>query len=211
MTSDSVDNPAAENEPQKKTRSTLERCVVWGLIGGLGVVCLIEARAQFGYAQSLDTLQQAIADADPQLTLAEARKCMSFAPSESGPVPDGDRDGFKYEWFSVFKSGQFVLSVKASRDAEPLVVGFSTPGAPEEKVLPRSEFQGEGDDPGTGGIPIMGGGPPGMGRGTPENNGVVPGNGQTDDSEIPRGESRPSIEDDENPGSDRPSRPKIEE
>ena len=61
MSADSAE--ATVNEPtDKPSRNPVERVIVWGLIGLLLVVVAIEARAQRGYAMSLDAVQSAFAD-----------------------------------------------------------------------------------------------------------------------------------------------------
>ena len=85
----------------------MERVIVWGLIGALLVTVGIEARAQQGYANSLDAVQAAFADTEEvQIDLADARKLMTLSPVE---VKDADASGlmdyYQFSWFSLFKSG----------------------------------------------------------------------------------------------------------
>ena len=88
-----------------KRRSPIGRAIVWGGIVLLAIVALVEARAQRGYAISLNQLQQALADNDDaRLPMANARAMLTFSPRESGPVLNKRSEAaYTFSWFSLFK------------------------------------------------------------------------------------------------------------
>lgn len=165
----STDTPAEETTQARK-RNPLERIVVWGAIGILLLVVLVEARAQYGYSQSLEAIRSAMDDPEEaQVSLEDVRGMMAFAPSER----DGEHTSLVnkrvFSWPSIFKSGQFEITVDVSNDEESQVLTFATAGAPEEKfeyndfVDPNPDFGmgggggGNDDDGGAGGYPGGGG------------------------------------------------------
>ena len=167
MSTDSAE-PVVDEPSDKPPRNPIERVIVWGLIGVLLVVMGIEARAQRGYAMSLDTLQTTFSDGEEvEITLDDARKLMSFgpvevkAPDEHGPYHFYDY--YRFSWFSLFKSGDYEITLKVTDNEELTVISFSTPAAPppawmDEPTLPSEED--ETDDPATmggGGFPGGGG------------------------------------------------------
>lgn len=141
MSTDSA--PAVVNEPSDKPpRNPVERVIVWGLIGALLVAVGIEARAQRGYAMSLDAVQAAFADNEEvQIELADARKLMTLSPAE---VQDADSSGimdyYRFSWFSLFKSGEYEITLRVSKDSSE-VISFATPAAPEQALtLPEPDL-----------------------------------------------------------------------
>lgn len=149
--------PAVVNEPSDKPpRNPIERVIVWGLIGGLLVAVGIEARAQRGYAMSLDAVQTAFADNEEvQIELADARKLMTLSPAE---VKDADASGLmdfhRFSWFSLFKSGEYEITLTVSKGSSE-VISFATPAAPEPALtLPASDDEmSEMEDYSGGGYP----------------------------------------------------------
>lgn len=131
MSTDSAS--AMVNEPSDKPpRNPIERVIVWGLIGGLLVAVGIEARAQRGYTMSLDAVQAAFSDNEEvQIELADARKLMTLSPAE---IKDADTSGlmdyYRFSWFSLFKSGEYEIILRVSKDGSE-VISFATPAAPE--------------------------------------------------------------------------------
>lgn len=154
MSTDSA--PAVVNEPgDKPPRNPIERVIVWGLIGGLLVAVGIEARAQRGYGMSLDAVQAAFADNEEvQMDLADARKLMALSPAE---IKDSDSSGimdfYRFSWFSLFKSGEYEITLRVSKDSSE-VVSFATPAAPEPALTPASDDEmSEMEDYSGGGYP----------------------------------------------------------
>ena len=137
----------------------MERVIVWGLIGALLVAVGIEARAQQGYAMSLDAVQAAFADTEEvQIDLADARKLMTLSPAE---VKDSDVSGlmdyYRFSWFSLFKSGKYEITLRVSKDSSE-VISFATSAAPEPALAltaftPSEDEMSEMDDYSDGGYP----------------------------------------------------------
>ena len=184
MSADSAE--ATVNEPtDKPSRNPVERVIVWGLIGLLLVVVAIEARAQRGYAMSLDAVQSAFADNEEvQLQLADARKLMTLSQAE---VKDADSSGimdyYRFSWLSLFKSGEYEITLRVSKDNSEEVISFATPAAPdlalamtdpapsEDEMSEMEDYSGEGY-PGGGEFP-GGGNSFGGGRYQPPPNPLV--------------------------------------
>jgi hypothetical protein len=133
MSTDSVD-PVVNDPLDGPQRNPVERVIVWGGIGLLLVTVLIEARAQRGYATSLSALQAALAvNEESQISLNGARALMAFGPSET--TEESGRmqvDCHVFSWFSVFKSGQYEITLDVSSDADREVLNVTTSSAPEE-------------------------------------------------------------------------------
>jgi hypothetical protein len=124
----SVDRPSGGSP-----RNPIERVIVWGGIGLLLVIVGIEARAQRGYSQSLVAVQDAFADNEEvQITLNDARKLMALGPAEVKTRSENQSvDHHQFSWLSLFKSGQYEITLRVVNDEEALVVSFSTPAAAE--------------------------------------------------------------------------------
>lgn len=131
MSNDSVE-PTLNEPAEKPSRNPIERVIVWGLIGGLLVAVGIEARAQRGYATSLDAVQSAFSDNEEvQIDLADARKLMVLSPAEAKDSDSsGIMDFYRFSWFSLFKSGEYEITLKVSKDSSE-VVSFATQAAPD--------------------------------------------------------------------------------
>ena len=181
-----VDSKKVPPTPTKPPRNPIERFGVWGGIGLLLLVVLMEYRAKQGYAKTLEALNTTTEKAekeDVETTLAAARELFALSPRMSGPVQDGSVDRYTCSWFSLFKSGSYEITLVASRDKEPILLEFTTPTPPDEPApikQPESVTSSEGITPSRGGGMGMGGpgmgGPPGggmgMGGGTPRPNPV---------------------------------------
>lgn len=140
MSTDSAESVV--NEPSEKPpRSPVERVIVWGGIGLLLVIVLIEARAQRGYATSLSEVQAALVDNElAEITLDEARELFALAPSETVEKSDSVYlRHHRFSWFSFFKSGQYEITLDVTPDEEAQVLSFSTPDAAEAVVEPILE------------------------------------------------------------------------
>lgn len=158
MSADSTESKAIE-PADKPSRNPVERVIVWGLIGALLVAVGIEARAQQGYAMSLDAVQAAFADTEEvQIDLADARKLMTLSPAE---VKDSDVSGlmdyYRFSWFSLFKSGKYEITLRVSKDSSE-VISFATSAAPEPALAltaftPSEDEMSEMDDYSDGGYP----------------------------------------------------------
>lgn len=84
---------------------------------------------------SLDAVQAAFADNEEvQIELADARKLMTLSPAE---VQDADSSGimdyYRFSWFSLFKSGEYEITLRVSKDSSE-VISFATPAAPEQAL-----------------------------------------------------------------------------
>lgn len=134
-----VDEPS-----DKPPRNPVERVIVWGLIGVLLVVMGIEARAQRGYAMSLDAFQTTFSDGEEvEITLDDARKLMALGPAEvKAPDEYGPYhfyDYYRFSWFSLFKSGDYEITLKVTDNDELTVISFSTPAAPQPAWMEMDE------------------------------------------------------------------------
>ena len=143
MSADSTESKAIE-PADKPSRNPVERVIVWGLIGALLVAVGIEARAQRGYAMSLDAVQAAFADTEEvQIDLADARKLMTLSPAE---VKDADASGlmdyYQFSWFSLFKSGEYEITLRVSKDSSE-VISFATSAAPELNLALATDVPSE--------------------------------------------------------------------
>lgn len=159
-------NPAgaAPVPPAKKPRSPVERTLVWGGIAALLVVTLLELRAQQGYARTLEALGNRLDEDDEDVTLEQAKPLLAFSPALSEPVPAIGSNEIKCSWFSLFKKGQYEITLIVSKEKKPVLLSFKTaalPEEPEEDVAPPANNSGSSPSPAMG----MGGGAPGMGGG----------------------------------------------
>ncbi len=159
-------NPAGAipTGPEKKPRSPVERTLVWGGIIALLAVTLLELRAQQGYARTLEALGNRVDEDDDDLTLEQAKPLLAFSPALSEPVPAIGSNEIKCSWFSLFKKGQYEITLIVSKEKEPVLLSFKTaalPEEPEEDVTPPASNSGSSPSPAMG----MGGGAPGMGGG----------------------------------------------
>ncbi len=166
MSTDSAEH-AVNELTDKPPRNPVERVLVWGLIGGLLVVAGVEARAQRGYTMSLDAFQTAFADSEEvQISLGDARKLMALGPAEvKAPDEHGPfhyYDYYRFSWFSLFKPGDYEITLQVTGNDEMNVISFSTPAAPlpewMEESTPSPE-EAATSDPGAmgGGFPAGGG------------------------------------------------------
>ncbi len=168
MSTDSAE-PVVDEPSEKPTRNPIERVIVWGLIGALLVVMGIEARAQRGYTMSLDAFQKAFSDGEEiEIALDDARKLMALGPAEvKAPDEHGPfhyYDYYRFSWFSLFKSGDYEITLKVTDDDDLNVVSFSTPAAPQPDWIQDSTLPPEedaSDDPAAMGGGFSGGGFPG--------------------------------------------------
>jgi hypothetical protein len=173
MSTDSAETVV--NEPSDKPpRNPIERVIVWGLIGVLLVVMGIEARAQRGYAMSLDAFQTAFSDGEEvAIALDDARKLMALGPAEvKAPDEHGPfhyYDYYRFSWFSLFKSGDYEITLQVTDNEELNVISFSTPAAPQPDWMdvstPESDEDASEDPAAMGGGGFPGGGGFGGGGG----------------------------------------------
>ncbi len=167
---DSNSSPAVP-ATSKPPRNPVERMIVWGGIGLLLVVVMLEFRAQRGYAQTLDALNASTANEEHETTLNEAMQVLTLSPAVSDPVPFGPYDHVHCSWFSLCKSGQYKITLVCSRDKEPVLLAFTTPIPPSEPEPEVTSPSGEAATPGPTGMGMggpgmgMGGGPGGVGAG----------------------------------------------
>jgi hypothetical protein len=166
MSTDSAE-PVVSEPSDKPPRNPIERVIVWGLIGGLLVVMGIEARAQRGYAMSLDAFQTAFSDGEEvEIALDDARKLMALGPAEVKAQdeygPYHYYDYYRFSWFSLFKSGDYEITLKVTDNDELNVISFSTPAAPQpawmNESIPSTEDTESELAPEMGGGGFSGGG-----------------------------------------------------
>jgi hypothetical protein len=156
-------NPAgaAPVQPVKKPRSPIERTLVWGGIAALLTVTLLELRAQQGYARTLEALGNRLDDDEEDLTLEQAKPLLAFSPALSEPIPAVGNNEIKCSWFSLFKKGQYEITLIVSKEKEPILLSYKTPTPPEDPAPPPANISGSSPSSAMG----MGGGGPGMGGG----------------------------------------------
>lgn len=181
MSDETTADSAASEATHGKQRNPVERVIVWGAIAVLFVVVLIEARAQYGYSQSLAAIQAAVEDPEEaRVTRNQVLAMMAFGPAERAGEQTELVDQRVYSWLSLFKSGQFEITVDFSNDEEAQLLTFATAEAPEPEITDIgssegdvAEFDGDYDD---GGEYLGGGGFPGGsgGGGFPGGGGFEP-------------------------------------
>lgn len=122
---------------EKPSRNPIERIIVWGLILVLVLVCGREAIARFGYTNSLNNLQAALAgDADGEvLTLAEAEQILSGFPSREAH-PGENR--ISYHWSGFKDYGTIHLTYTQDKEIVGLVTADAEPEPPPEE-FPEDE------------------------------------------------------------------------
>lgn len=124
--------------PPKKSRSPVERIIVWGIILALAIAAGFQARARFGYHQTLGALQNAMRQQEETdgelLTLAGVDALVSGSPSKSDPKEHGLYQQAVYKWSGPFKEYTITLTYEgvkdkrdeASPDYSPLVLSYET-------------------------------------------------------------------------------------
>ncbi len=157
-------SPPAVPASSKPPRNPVERIFVWGGIGLLLVVVMLEFRAQRGYAQTLEALNASTANEEHETTLQEAMQVLTMSPTVSDPVPSGPYNNIDCSWFSLCKSGQYKITLVCSRDKEPVLLAFTTPNPEPEPEPMVTPYTGGGASPaspsGTGGMGMGSGGMP---------------------------------------------------
>lgn len=126
---------AESTDAPAKTRSPVERLLVWGLILGMLGLLGFEARAQFSYKRSLANLSERMKASDESgedITLATAEECLSGGPSigELQKREKGRITGVvSVTWPSLFKHYEIRLITTSTKD-DAYVISFETPEAP---------------------------------------------------------------------------------
>lgn len=150
-----------------KSRSPVERAIVWTLIAGLCVVLGIEYLSQRGYNSTRVALEELLENPEAMVAMSKVRTLISGSPSET--QAKGKKRGtevIELRWFSLFKHYQVDLTIEAD-EADPLLIGLATPGAPAVTPVaagPAATPEGEGMDPmAMGMMPMTPGGPGGAG------------------------------------------------
>lgn len=134
------DDAVHDEEVTPKSRSPIERVIVWVLIAGLLVVVGAEYLGQSGYNSTVDAFGAKIRNnPEVMMKLSEARTLVSGSPSET--TSDGARNGDKVSnriltlsWFSLFKRYEVELTIEADED-DPTVLNFTTADPEEPEVL----------------------------------------------------------------------------
>lgn len=116
----------SESKPAA-ARNPVERIVVWGLIGILGILAILEGSTRFAYTNSLSRLRARLQDDDTAdavpLTLAEAEKMISGSPKKTV----GERV-VSYRFQGLLKE---FGTIHLPHDADQVVLGLETADAPE--------------------------------------------------------------------------------
>ncbi|GAB4138098.1 MAG: hypothetical protein Tsb009_06030 [Planctomycetaceae bacterium] len=146
------------SETHKAVRSPAEKWIVRGLIIVLVAFAAIEARARFGYEQTLAGIQETfeddenkedtkISDLDPVIKLFPSRE----TGSENG------KHWVTLKWFSFIRTFQIKLNVGNANDDDPVVLSFTTQDAEQNPVKKKELTPNEADE-----NPPGGAGPEGM-------------------------------------------------
>jgi len=126
-----------EIEPPK-TRSPIERAIVWTLIVGLCGLLGFEYFTLNGYNSTLEALAKIREDPEVLVPLSEVRKSMiSGSPSETRIKKFGT-EKLELKWMSFFKDYQIHLTLESGED-DPNVLGYVTPNAPEDTPVSSGE------------------------------------------------------------------------
>ena len=137
MSADAPENATPEidelDQDEPKKRNPAERVLVWCTIIALLLVVLMEARAQQGYGKSLAALQEKI-DIGEGLNLSDARACMFMMPETAGPSKTKDFEVYDFKWFSLFRWGQYELSLRVVPGDENSVAAYATAKRPEAEL-----------------------------------------------------------------------------
>lgn len=156
-------SPSAE---PAKQRSTAEKIIVRVLIVVLVLFAAVEARARFGYEQTLKAVQEEFEGEDNEkiTKLSDLESEFLFFPSRTKTTKNG-ASVVELSWFSFVYKNKYIIDLTVSKDEDdPDVLSFMTPDAvlPEQKADPNAPGDdgggGEGGEGGEGG-----GGPDGAG------------------------------------------------
>jgi len=195
--SESSSSEAGTQKKATKSRSPVEKAVVWGgIIVLLGLV-LVELRAQQGHSTAVTKLQDLFGDDEEEVPASELDNVISWFPSKTVAVDTPAAVDYRYNWQSVFKSGQFVLHVVVSKDDPAQLVRYYTgeedPMAPEPSDTPTEQIPAEELAAMLGGA---GGGGGGGGRRGGDGDGETSGRPDMDDSDDGESEEEEPEEDD---------------
>lgn len=180
-------NTAPAPAPQPATpRNPAEKLLVWGGIGILLIIVAIEGRAKLGYDGSVAALTAAVEADENELTFDAAQGLMRLGPTRSGPREEKNLKVYDFSWFSLFKPGQYVITMHVDDNAEKDANGnavahmikFVTVAPPEEEepdvpIEPDSPSDAYDSSAYGGG----GGGTGGAGAGMGGGGGGAPGGG----------------------------------
>lgn len=109
-------NNERTNSNSQSKRNPLERIFVWGGIAVLLVIVFIEYRAKQSYDTSVSALQE-VANGVRDVSIDEARNLMAGFSQQEGPQPnDQGLNTYQYQWFSLFKSGTYQLTLTENKD-----------------------------------------------------------------------------------------------
>jgi len=139
---ESSESQPAETGAERQGRSTLERGISWGVIGGLSVVLLVEVWAYYRFNRAYDVLREKVGQADDsknyvvEATVTEAVR--GKKPSDIREVrtllgPDGKRIAAEridqFVWSGVFKKHtmyvHYGIAGKAGNSSEPEVMSVA--------------------------------------------------------------------------------------
>lgn len=130
-TAPASDDVSPDEVEAPKSRSPIERLIVWTLIAGLCALLGFEYFSLNGYNSTLKALGIIRKDPEVLVPLSEVRKSMiSGSPSETKSQKHGT-EIIELRWMSFFKEYQVNLTLASGED-DPNVLGFVTPNAPED-------------------------------------------------------------------------------
>ena len=197
--------PQAKNGPAAKTRSPIERVLVWGLIGALAIAAGIEYLSKMSHQKALTTLAQKIREVDedqskPDVTEADVKQVLGDrAPVKTEKYKNGEKQLEVYSWFTLNPMRKREIWVQygakgkdANELATVIVVNSSDDIAEPEAVASDTDnnadpMAGGSDAPMGPPMGMMGGARGGRGRpgaGAPTQDADKP-NAETADADMP--------------------------
>ena len=109
--------PAA-GKPARKKRNPLEAGLVWGLIGALCVVGMIEGAALLSYNRAFNLLQTAVKEqtAENPLTIDAAKALVGRKPDKEQTVTTNGIEQVicEWRWLSLFKPKSYRIAITAT-------------------------------------------------------------------------------------------------
>lgn len=179
--------PQSTNAPPAKTRSPVERLLVWGLIGVLAVAAGFEYLSKMGHEKALNKLHDALALVDkdsthPEVTEADVKAAVGDKkPSKRedyGPgkvAPNGGKRLDVYSWFTLNPTNKREIYVwYGAKGKDPNELATVIEVQASEITSPIPHLAGSSEPNADAGLPSAAGGggagmsgPPGGGMGGP--------------------------------------------